>query len=209
MKYTIATIALLMVFSATAFSQVKAVTENGEEVLLLNDGTWKYTSIQSGYDTRLDTLVREKGERSTFLIKGEKVNYGIWLDPKKWSFKKGKDDDVQEYIITMKGQDAYAMVIPERIPIPLNLLEEAAINNFKKKDPNARIERIEVRKINGNTVKLICAKVSPNGAKFSYMGYYFSDEKRTIQFIGFTSQNLMDTYKNDIEELLDGFVLLD
>jgi predicted transcriptional regulator len=38
------------------------------------------------------------------------------------------------------------------------------------------------------------------------ISYYFSSEKGTIQFIGYTSQNLLSKYQKTIEDLLNGLV---
>jgi len=46
------------------------------------------------------------------------------------------------------------------------------------------------------------------GIRFSYYGYYFSNSNGTIQFVTYTSQNLLDNYVNDCEELLNGFVVI-
>jgi hypothetical protein len=44
------------------------------------------------------------------------------------------------------------------------------------------------------------------GIKFTYFGYYYSNAEGTVQFITYTSQNLLDKYKESIEELLNGLV---
>jgi hypothetical protein len=46
------------------------------------------------------------------------------------------------------------------------------------------------------------------GIKVSYVGYYYSNSKGTIQFLLNTSQNLFDEYKSNCEEFLNGIVEL-
>ena len=44
------------------------------------------------------------------------------------------------------------------------------------------------------------------GIHFTYLGYYFSSPKGTVQFLTYTSVNLLEEYRKDLEELLNGFV---
>lgn len=200
---------LLLFYSFSASAQINAVTDDGKEVLLSTDGTWKYkTDITPGYETRLDTLTFEKGKDATFLLKGQKVKYGVWLDPKKWKFKAGEEDDSKEYKLILKGEDAYAMIIPERIIIPTNNLVEIALKNSKKAAPDARLVRQEIRKINGVVVTLAEIRGTIEGINFVYLGYYYGDKEGTVQFVTCTSDKLYSKYKKGMEDLLNGFVIL-
>jgi len=44
------------------------------------------------------------------------------------------------------------------------------------------------------------------GIKVSYYGYYFSNNNGTLQFLTYTSQNLLSDYIDEIEDLLNGFI---
>lgn len=46
------------------------------------------------------------------------------------------------------------------------------------------------------------------GIKITYMGYYFSNDSGTVQFITYTSQNLFAAFLPEIEILLNGFEIL-
>jgi hypothetical protein len=48
---------------------------------------------------------------------------------------------------------------------------------------------------------------SIDGIKFTYLGYYYSSEGGTIQFISYTTQSLLEEYKNDMFGLLNGFTI--
>jgi hypothetical protein len=195
--------------SMSGFAQVNAVTENGEQVVLYKDGTWKSLETKSGWDTRMDTLKFTKSSTSTFLIKGSRVEYGVWINPKKWQFKKDQKTDVPiEYKFTLTGQDAYAMIISERIQVPLNSLKEVALKNALKAAPDAKIVQEEIRNINGLNVLLLQMEGTISGINFVYYGYYYSDEGGTVQFLSYTSKNLFPTYKPEMEQLLNGFVKL-
>jgi len=46
------------------------------------------------------------------------------------------------------------------------------------------------------------------GIEFAYYGYYYSSEEGTVQFIMYTSQDLISIYRDDCEKALNGFVQL-
>ncbi len=206
MKKTLSIIPIL-IFSLTTYAQVNAVTETGENVILYNDGTWKSAEIKTGWETRLDTLKYTKPNSANFQVKGERVNYSVWINSKKWQFKKDKSEDVPtEYKFTLAGQDAYAMLISERIEVPMESLKKIAIENAIEAAPDAKLIREEIRNVNGKNVCLLQIEGTISGIKFVYYGYYYSDADGTVQFIAYTSKNLFDKYKPDMEQLLNGFV---
>jgi hypothetical protein len=45
------------------------------------------------------------------------------------------------------------------------------------------------------------------GVKFVYFGYYFTSENGTIQFLAFTSNTLLERYKKNMENLINGLVI--
>jgi len=198
----------LFMLTLDCFGQTKAVTDKGEEVILYDNGTWKSLEKKTGWETRLDTLKFTKPASSKFLVKSSVVDNGIWLDPKVWQFKKGKEGDAMEYKFTLTGQDAYAMFISERTQIPLNTLEEVALKNAVDAAPDAKLIKQEVRNINGLTVYLLQMEGTISGINFVYYGYYYSDENGTVQFVTYTAKNLLKKYLPEMESLLNGFVKL-
>ena len=46
------------------------------------------------------------------------------------------------------------------------------------------------------------------GIKFTYFGYYYSNESGSIQFITYISQNLFEQSKEQMEKFLNGIVEL-
>lgn len=191
-----------------ALAQQKAVTDTGEEVILFTDGTWVYLEDR----TKLADEIREnsrpftRNKNASFLLKSSRVPHGVYLDPKLWSFQKAVDNADAEYELQLKGEDLYAMLITEKIEIPLETLREVAIENGRAVAPDLRIVDEEIRTVNGQRVLLMQLDGTLDGIKFSYYGYYFSGESGTVQFITYTSQNLLNTYKATCETLLNGFV---
>ena len=197
---------LLLVTIASA--QQNAVTEKGTEVILFDDGTWAYQNEDDYEKTEIFTNSKtfEKDDNSTFLLKSSKLNVGFWLNPKIWSFKKAIDNSDAEYELQLKEGDLYGMVISEKVEIPLETLKSIAFENGKEVAPDLKIVKEEYRTVNGLKVLLLQMNGTMKGIKFSYYGYYFSNTNGTVQFITYTSQNLMTDYQNDCNILLNGLV---
>lgn len=209
LKYFVFAFVAFLLTQNIASGQINAVTENGEEVILFDNGTWKYTNINPAYDTRLDTPVVVKSKDATFLVKSKVTKTGVYINPKKWSFKAEESGGPVEYMFNMKNGGAYAMLITEKIELSLQLLQTLALENARKVAPDAHFTSEETRVVNGNVVKVLGISGTLRGVGFSYLGYYYVGEIGTIQLVGYTSDNLFKEYKSEIEELLNGLTLID
>jgi len=194
------------------FAQISAVTQNGDEVVLYDNGTWSFAGEnkeQEAKEIPLNELVFEKDKSAIFLIKSTKTNTGLWINPKKWNFSKAGNDTEAEYELVLKEGDLYALIITEKMEIPLEALKNIVLENAKNVAPDAKIKHEEYRIVNGLKILQLEIDGTVQGIKFSYFGYYFSNEKGTTQLISYTSQNLMKKSKNVCEELLNGFVVFE
>lgn len=207
---SITSLLLCLLTIMLAQAQQKAVTETGEEVILFEDGTWQYQHADDLQETEIPTNPEkfEKDEKSTFLLKSNRLNVGFWLNPKIWSFKKSTDNPESEYELQLKDGDLYGIVISEKVEIPLETLKSIALANGRAAAPDLTIVKEEYRTVNGLTVLLLQMNGTMQGIKFSYYGYYFSNTNGTVQFITYTSQNLLDSSKAESEKLLNGLVEL-
>lgn len=207
-KHTLLLICSL--FSLSVIAQQRAITSTGREVILNDDGTWKYASeVEDASDTvsiSVNATVFAKKKEATFLVKSSMADFGVYIDPKKWAFRKEGDGSAREYLFDRKGKDMYAMLISERIEIALEMFPEIALHNAQKAAPDAAITKKEYRTVNGS--KVLCLQITgtTNGIRFTYFGYYISNDSGTIQLVGFTSQKLFKEYAAEIEELLNGLV---
>ena len=203
---------ILIIFSVSLQlnAQEKAVTSTGEEVILFDDGTWKYMNVDLPTVDEIKTNPRNftKAKESSFLLKSKKTKNGFWINPKKWDFRKGADNPDAEYELQLKEGDLYGMIITEKVEIPLEALKNIALTNAKSVAPDVRVIKEEYRNVNG--IKVLCMQLNgtTQGIKFSYFGYYYSDESGTVQFITYTAQSLIEEYKDTAESLLNGIVLL-
>tara|TARA_B100000963_G_scaffold350383_1_gene360574 strand:+ start:341 stop:967 length:627 start_codon:yes stop_codon:yes gene_type:complete len=188
-------------------AQKSAVTDTGQEVVLYDDGTWKYKN-KNDVEKEIPTNAKKfkKNDKSTFLLKSSKFNVGFWLNAKKWSFKKATNNEEAEYELQLKNGDLYGLIITEKASIPLKTLKSIALENAKSVAPDITVVNEEYRTVNGSKVLLMQMNGTLQGIKVSYYGYYFSNNNGTLQFLTYTSQNVLKDYINEMEDLLNGLV---
>ncbi len=209
MRVVILTVLILM--SAQFLNaQINAITESGDEVILYEDGTWNYIndSIIENAEIPINDKEFSKHIKSTFLVKSSKLNIGIWIDPKSWSFTKETDNGASEFQFQKKGDDLYAMLISEKVQIPIEDLKGIAFKNARKVAPDIKVVKEEYRNVNGIKVLVIQMSGTLQGIKFTYYGYYFSNSNGTIQLLTYTGEKLFNDYLEDIELFLNGLVEL-
>lgn len=192
-------------------AQKKAITETGQEVILNDDGTWNYLNSEDEEPSLKISLNSEefnKSEDSNFLLKSKKNNIGFWLNSKKWEFKKAESNPDAEYELQRRGEDLYGLILTEKIEVPLENLRNIALENGKDVAPDLQIVKEEYRIVNGQKILLLQMNGTMQGIKISYYNYYFSNSNGSTQFMTYTSQNLLNSYLKDCEELLNGLVKL-
>ena len=101
------------------------------------------------------------------------------------------------------------MLISEKLEIPLETMKVIALENGQEVAPDLKIVKQEYRNVNGIKVLLLQMDGTMQGIKFSYYGYYYSNETGTVQLITYTAQNLMASYRPFSETLLNGLVKLE
>lgn len=195
--------------SVPCLAQTSALTDSGEEVILYDDGTWKYVNPES---IPLMITLNEKEFKSpkdaSFKVKSNIVDVAFNINPKIWSFSKADNNPAAEYEFQLKGKDLYAMAICEKVEIPLVALKDISYNNAKSAAPDLEIVEQEYRMVNGVKMLYLQMNGTLSGIKFSYFGYYFSNASGTVQFIAYTSQNMLKEYRKECEDLVNGLVVL-
>jgi len=193
-------------FTLLINAQINAVTENGDEVLLYKDNTWKYSneSLNETVEILRNDKPFTKEKKSSFLVKSSKTNIGVWINPKDWGFSKSKTDSPSEFNFNHKQLDVYGMLIAEKTEVTVEALTDIAYENALEAAPDIKIVEKEYRTVNGLEVIMMKMKGTIQGIKFIYFGYYFSNAQGAFQFLTYTSQNVFNEYKNDMLHLLNG-----
>jgi hypothetical protein len=98
------------------------------------------------------------------------------------------------------------MFITEKIEIPLTELKNIALGNAKAAAPDIKLIKEEYRMVNGIKMLHLQMDGTIQGIKFTYLGYYYSNESGTVQLLTYSSQKLMKENSGLCEELLNGLV---
>ena len=84
-----------------------------------------------------------------------------------------------------------------------------ALINAQKAAVDAREICTEYRIVNDKKALCLKRQGTIKGIKFVYFGYYYSNTNGTIQLLGYTSEKLFDGIRNELENLLNGFVVIE
>ena len=79
--------------------------------------------------------------------------------------------------------------------------------NKKYYEKNCEIVKEDFRMVNGKKVFFMQMNGTTQGIKFTYLGYYYSNQSGTFQFVTYTAQNLLAKAQTEMFELLNGVVV--
>jgi hypothetical protein len=179
----------------------RARTEGGREVLLFSDGTWKYADESK---EPAKPVSHAKPSSATTLQKTKNGSFGVWFDPGKWKLSQKSLNDSVELQFQHTSGDAYALIISERIAMPVTSLKSFVLESATKAAPDAKIIAEEKRIINGH--ELLCLKFEGTIRQipFTYYRYYYSGAAGTLQVLTYTGQNLFAEFQKDFTDFLNG-----
>jgi hypothetical protein len=189
-------------------AQKTAVTDTGEIVILYDDGTWNYENEEEIIDSPIPSNPTKfkKNSEAKFLIKSKINDSGFYIDTKKWQHNAGTNNADAEYEFQLKGGDLYALAITERISIPLSVLKTAVLTNARAASPGVKIIHEEFRIVNDQTILQLEMQGNIDGIDFTYYGYFMSTSKGSTQWLVYTSTALINEYRSEIDNLLNGLV---
>lgn len=202
---------LLCAFSFNVIASKKAVTDEGDVVILNNDGTWSYEDGKPSddIDIPINPNTFNKHKKSNFALKSTKNNSSFSINSKKWKFKKNKNgQEAAEYTFELKDGDLYGMAISEEIEMDVETLANVAFDNAKGVAPDIKIVKKEYRIVNGNKVIYMEMAGTIQSMKIKYFGYYYSNSSGSTQYLAYTSTNLEGKYLKNINNFLNGFSVI-
>jgi hypothetical protein len=192
-------------FISQAMAQTTAVTEEGKAVILFSNGTWRYLN-DSVRISNTGIQHFSTPENSTHILMGKESVYEIRYDAEKWKLLPDTLYKNADYSLENHDGEVIAMIITEKMQVPLQRIKEAAIKNFVKTGTEFKITEEQKIIVNGTEGLLLKIDALVEGMPFSYLNGYFSTPQGTFQLITFTAYNLFDRYRNEMMELISGFV---
>src|SRR5271157_2927166 len=160
----------------------KAKTEDGKEVILRDDGTWVYADVVKNDKKEGQEPKKEfkKPVNAKLQYKGKRGTLALYLVPGVWEKMENPLSPAAEVGFRYKDGDVYAIVIAERIMVPLETLKQFALTNARRLDDKARIIKEEKRTVNGNEVLCLILNAKPQGVPMTYYNYYYSGKEGAI-----------------------------
>ncbi len=211
MKKCVLFFLFVLIISKITVAQKKAITDNGDEVILYDNGTWKYTKefIDTANFIKTNPVAFYKPKNANFLLKSTHAHVGFWIDTKKWTFGKATSNKSAEYELQNKNETMQVEVITEKIALPLTTLRKIAIKNAKAAAPDWHIVKEEYRTVNGLKVLFIQSEGTISDIHFIFYSYYYTDASSSTQFLVLGSKDANNFSKEDAENLLNGIVVTD
>lgn len=118
-----------------------------------------------------------------------------------------QNPDVEHGFAHAEG-GAQAMIISERLYIPLEKMKRVALLNMMEQIPDAQIVEEEWREVNGR--RILSLKLEGTARQvipLTYRGYYYSREDfGTVQVLVYTGSSLYEEVEGDMEDFLNGFM---
>jgi len=187
---------ILVAYGAQAQDN-RAKTEDGKEVILKADGTW----------SNVGEYKRDK--KATLAYTGKRGTFAFHLVPDTWKKMDKVENSDAEAAFAHKDGEVFALVIAERILVPLGTLKKGAVDNWRSVDKNVKVVLEEKRTVNGKEVLCLTAEVESEEVAFTFHGYYHSGEVGSIQVLTWTGRNLFKEVKPELEAFLNGFEIVE
>lgn len=184
-------------FAQQSIAQELATTEAGRRVRLNPNGTWENVSVQPMQPVTEGVRSVSATEKYALRVTG----YNFFFDPTKWE---KSTDEPGRAMFHHRGGDGYAMILVERISIPLDRLPEIALQLARKAAPDAAITGQEQRTVNGRKMLALRMKATVQGIPYSYLNQYYSGKAGTVQILTFTGEHLFGEYAQEFESFLTG-----
>jgi len=201
-----------VIFSFSVKSQIKGMTEDGKEVILFDNKTWKF--VNESDEKVLETISTneqsyEKAKEATFIVKGKNIDGGFYYDPKKWKLiQVPSNTPFVEYAFTSTSNSSlFALFGSEIMPIQsLKNLKDIVISTVQRKADYFRLKKSEYRTING--IKVLHLEYSANvkGLDFEYIANLYLTVEGYCTISAYTYRNQFEANREQMENFTNGIV---
>lgn len=188
-------------------AQINAVTEEGYQIQVFDDGTWKYvdTTLNEKRFIKENKSVFQVPKNSKYNVSSKVVDVKIMLDEDEWYFIPTPKSDVSEFSFNNKNEEIYGIVISEKAQIPLENLRNIALINARDNVENLRVIEEEYRFVNDVKVLYISFEGEVESLPLVYNNYYYSGEDGVVQFVTYAQKEIALKNKELMFDLLNGF----
>jgi len=175
----------------------------------------------SGVNTQVEigksAIQYSKPKDSTKLIKGEKVDYALWVDQNKWAVYDSNDTVFIDFRNMLGSQgtglshvlrhnSGESMAIIQEIQTATNfeILHKSLLESLST--GRGSIVSEDIRKVNGSEILYIKWMEDLGATKIIWLSYYLSNKTGHMRLACGTTEELLTEYESDIIDLLNGLV---
>lgn len=210
MKKILPFITLLVGFYAGA--QVKGVTEDGNDVILFDDGTWKFVNESDAQTIeKIDEnpAVFSKTKDQSHLLKSSKLDAGLYYNSKIWRISTQNVSSHIEYFFRDKNPEnpLFGFMTTEKMQIAdLKSLKNLMLANIQRNVDFFRLKQSQYRTVNGLKVLYLRYAANVKGLDFEYGAYYYLSNSGYCSVVFYSAQNEFEKNAVVAEQFLNGLV---
>jgi len=158
-----------------------------------------------------------KPQASTKLIKGEMVDYELWVDKNKWEIYDSKDTVFIDFrnmlgrqgtglshVLRHNSGESMAIIQEIDTPTDFEILHKTLSESLST--GKGSIVGEDIRRVNGSDILYIKWLEDLGNSKIIWLSYYLSNKTGHMRLAGGTTEDLLAEYETDIIDLLNGLV---
>lgn len=150
-----------------------------------------------------------KKRRSGSISTSDEFAYKVYYNDKIWKeIDPSRLNPAADKAFKMVDYEVYGLILAESNNLNLKALRYTAIFNLHEASENYEILHNALRRINRNEVLSMQFKARVNFMDIRYHNYYFTDNSTVIQFSTFSMSRSYEKSKSEMENLLNGLVII-
>ena len=175
------------------------------------------TGVNSQVELEKSGIQYSMPQASTKLIKGEKVDYELWVDKNKWEIYDSKDNVFIDFrnmlgsqgvglshVLRHNSGESMAIIQEIQTPTDFEILHKTLSESLST--GKGSIVSEDIRKVNDSDMLFIKWMENLGTSKIVWLSYYLSNKSGHMRLACGTTEELLTEYESDIIDLLNGLV---
>jgi hypothetical protein len=175
------------------------------------------TGVNSQVELDKSGIQYSMPQASTKLIKGEKVDYELWVDKNKWEIYDSKDTVFIDFrnmlgsqgiglshVLRHNSGESMAIIQEIQTPTDFEILHKTLSESLST--GKGSIVSEDIRKVNDSDILFIKWMEDLGTSKIVWLSYYLSNKSGHMRLACGTTEELLTEYESDIIDLLNGLV---
>lgn len=175
------------------------------------------TGVNSQVELEKSGIQYSMPQASTKLIKGEKVDYELWVDKNKWEIYDSKDTVFIDFrnmlgsqgiglshVLRHNSGESMAIIQEIQTPTDFEILHKTLSESLST--GKGSIVSEDIRKVNDSDMLFIKWMEDLGTSKIVWLSYYLSNKSGHMRLACGTTEELLTEYESDIIDLLNGLV---